>query len=123
MGLLLESSGSQDQLHREWHFGVLEKDFLQLMIGVQQYAGLSLVVLGRLAHGRTKLTHLLQEDSWQKILSLLAFLCALKEACWHSCRAPVEFGIWIHNAIGRLEYQAKKEEEEQINVVLFVNEN
>ena len=28
-----------------------------------------------------------------KILSLLAFLCALKEACRHSCRAPVEVGL------------------------------
>ncbi len=91
------------------------------MIGVQQYAGLSLVVLGRLARGRTKLANLLQEGSWQKILSLLAFLCALKEACWHSCRAPVEVGIY--NAIGRWVYKVKKEEEEQINVVLFVNEN
>ncbi len=29
----------------------------------------------------------------------------------------------IRNAIGCWVYQAKKEEEEQINVVLFVNEN
>ncbi len=58
-----------------------------------------------------------------EILSLSAFLCTMKEACRHSCRAPVEVGLWIHNAIGRWAYQAKKEEEEQINVVLFVNEN
>jgi hypothetical protein len=29
---------------------------------------------------------------------------------------------WL-SAIGRWAYQAKKEEEEQINIVLFVNEN
>jgi hypothetical protein len=29
----------------------------------------------------------------------------------------------LDGAIGRWAYQAKKEEEEQINVVLFVNEN
>jgi hypothetical protein len=93
------------------------------MIGVQQYAGLSLVILGRLARGRTKSANLLQEGSWRKILSLSALLCALKEACRHSCTAPVEVGLWIHNAIGCWAYQAKKEEEEQINVVLFVNWN
>ncbi len=103
--------------------GSSKRFFLPSMIGVQQYAGLSLVVLGRLARGRTKLANLLQEGSWRKILSLLAFLCALKEACWHSCRAPVEVGLWIHNAIGRWAYQAKKEEEEQISAVLFLNEN
>jgi hypothetical protein len=82
--------------------------FLPLMISMQRYAGLALVVLGRLARGHTKLANLLQEGSWQKILSLSAFLCALKEACRHSCRAPVEVGLWIHNAIGRQAYQAKK---------------
>jgi hypothetical protein len=41
----------------------LQQDFLPLMIGVQQYAGLSLVVLGRLASGRTKSANLLQEGS------------------------------------------------------------
>ncbi len=82
------------------------------------------VVLGRLARGRTKLANLLQEGSWLKILSLSAFLCALKDkACRHSCKAPVEVGLWSHNAMGHWAYQAKKEEEEQINVVLFVNEN
>ncbi len=63
MGLLLESLGSQARLHRKWHFGVLEIFFLPLMISVQQTAGLSLVVLGRLARGRTKLANLLQEGS------------------------------------------------------------
>ncbi len=106
--LLLESSGSQTQLHCKWHFGVLEKIFLLLMISMQQYAGLSLVVLGRLACGRTKSANLLQEGSWQKILSLLAFLGALKEACRHSCRVPVEVGLWIHNAIGHWAYQVTK---------------
>jgi hypothetical protein len=89
MDLLLESSGSQAQLRCEWHFRVLEKIFLLSMIGVQQYAVLSLVVLGRLACGCTKLANLLQEG----ILSLLAFLCAMKEACRHSCIAPVKVGI------------------------------
>jgi hypothetical protein len=32
-------------------------------------------------------------------------------------------GPLVSIAIGRWAYQAKKEEEEQINVVLFVNEN
>jgi hypothetical protein len=54
--------------------GVLKKIFLPLMIGMQQYAGLSLVVLWRLARGRTKLANLLPEGSQRKILSLLAFL-------------------------------------------------
>ncbi len=40
-------------------------------------------------------------------------------ACWRSCRAPVQDGPWIHNAIGRWAYQAMKEEE-QINTVIFV---
>jgi hypothetical protein len=40
-----------------------QKDFLPLMIGVQQYAGLSLVILGRLARGRTKSANLLPEGS------------------------------------------------------------
>jgi hypothetical protein len=56
MGLLLESSGSQAQLHPEWHFGVLENIFSPSMIGVQQYAGLSLVVLeGLLAAAKNRL--------------------------------------------------------------------
>ncbi len=41
-------------------------------------------------------------------------------ACWCSCQASVEDRLWIHNAIGWWAYQAKKEEEEQINVFLFV---
>ncbi len=73
IGLLLESSGSRAQLHHERHFGVFEKIFSPLMIGVQQCAGLSLVVLGRLAHGYTKLANLLPEGS-RKLGSLLAFL-------------------------------------------------
>jgi hypothetical protein len=43
------------------------------------------------------------------------------QSCWRSCRAPVEDGLWIHNAIGRWAYQAK--EEEQVKVVLFVTKN
>ncbi len=70
-----------------------------------------------------KSANLLPEGSQKHLLSLLVFLSALKEACGHSCRAPVEVGLWIHNAIGRWAYQAKKEEEEQINVVLFVTKN
>jgi hypothetical protein len=93
------------------------------MIGVQQCADLFLVVLGRLTCGHTKLANLLPEGSQKHLLSLSAFLRALKEACRHSCRAPVEVGLLIHNVIGRWAYQAKKEEQEQINVVLFVNEN
>ncbi len=66
--------------------------------------------------------------SYQKVLDKNSSACwhfcwALKEAFWHSCRAPVEVELWIYNAIGRWAYQAKKEEEEQINVVLFVYEN
>jgi hypothetical protein len=68
----------------------MKRFFLPLMIGVQQCAGLFLVVLGRLARGRTKLAYLLPEGSQKYALSLLAFLRALKEACQHSCRAPVE---------------------------------
>ncbi len=75
------------------HFGVLKKIFLPLMISVQRYAGLFLVVLGRLARGRTKSANLLPEGSEKHLLSLLAFLRALKEACRHSCRAPVEVGL------------------------------
>jgi hypothetical protein len=67
------------------HFGVLERIFLPLMIGVQQYAGLSLVILGRLARGHTKSAILPPEGSQKHVLSLLAFLRALKEACRHSC--------------------------------------
>ncbi len=93
MDLLLESSGSRVQLHHEYHFRVLKKSFLPSMISVQQYTGLSLVVLGRLACGRTKLANLLQEGSSRKLLSLLAFWHAFKEACRHSCRAPVEDGL------------------------------
>jgi hypothetical protein len=63
------------------------------MIGMKQCAGMFLVVLGRLARGRTKLANLLPEGSQKHVLSLLAFLCALKEACRHSCRAPVEVGL------------------------------
>jgi hypothetical protein len=73
MGLLLESSGSRAQLRCEWHFGVLEKIFLPSMIGMQWYAGLSLVVLGRLSCGCTKLAHLLPEGS-RKLGSLSTFL-------------------------------------------------
>jgi hypothetical protein len=73
MGLLVESSGSRAQLRHKWHFGVLEKNFLPLMIGVQQYAGLSFVVFGRLAHGRIKLANLLPEGS-RELGSLLALL-------------------------------------------------
>jgi hypothetical protein len=62
------------------------------MIGMEQCAGLFLVVLGRLACGRTKSANLLPEGS-RKVLSLLAFLHALKEACRHSCRAPVQVGL------------------------------
>ncbi len=51
-----------------------QKDFLSSIIGVQQYAGLSLVVLGRLAYGRTKSVNLLTESSQRKLLSLLAFM-------------------------------------------------
>jgi hypothetical protein len=43
------------------------------MIGVQRYAVLSLVVLGRLARGRTKLANLPSEGSW-KILQLVGIL-------------------------------------------------
>ncbi len=70
-----------------------QKEFLPSMIGMQQYTGLSLVVLGRLARGCTKSANLLQEGFWREILSLSAFFCALKEACRHSCRAPVEVGL------------------------------
>ncbi len=49
------------------------KEFSPSMIGVQQCAGLFLVVLGRLAHGHTKPANLLTEGS-HKLLSLLAFL-------------------------------------------------
>jgi hypothetical protein len=46
------------------------------------------------------------------------------QSWWYSCRAPVEDGLWIHNAIGCWAYQAKiEEEEERIDLVLFVNEN
>ncbi len=99
------------------------KKISPLMIGVQRCAGLFLVVLGRLARGRTKLVNLLPEGSQKHVLSLSAFLCALKEACWHSCRTPVEVGLWNYNVIVRWAYQAKKEEEKQIDIVLFVNEN
>jgi hypothetical protein len=44
-------------------------------------------------------------------------------ACCRSCQASVEDRLWNHDAIGRWAYQVKKEEEEQIIVVLFVNEN
>ncbi len=87
MGSILESSGSCGQLHHKQHFGVLKKIFLPSMIGVQQCAGLFLVVLRRLACGRTKLANLLPEGSQKHLLSLLAFLRALKEAFRHSCRA------------------------------------
>ncbi len=53
--------------------GSLKGIFLPLMIGVQKYAGLSLVVLGRLARGRTKSANLLPKGSC-KLGSLLAFL-------------------------------------------------
>jgi hypothetical protein len=93
------------------------------MIGMQQYAGLSLGDPWKACLQLHKIRQSPTRRFLTKILSLLAFLCALKEACRHSCRAPVEDGLWIHNAIGRWAYQVKKEEEEQINVVLFVNEN
>ncbi len=51
------------------------KEFLPSMIDVQQYAGLSLVVLGRLARGCTKSANLLPEGSCQNSL-----------AHWYSCR-------------------------------------
>jgi hypothetical protein len=63
------------------------------MIGMQQYAGLFLVVLGRLARGCTKSANILPEGSQKYVLSLSAFLRALKEACRHSCKAPVEVGL------------------------------
>ncbi len=49
------------------------KEFFLSMISMQQCAGLFLVVLGRLACGRTKPANLLPEDSC-KLLSLSAFL-------------------------------------------------
>ncbi len=54
--------------------GSSKRFFLPLMIGVQQCAALFLVVLGRLACGRTKSTNLQPEGSWRKLLSLSAFL-------------------------------------------------
>ncbi len=95
------------------------------MIGMQQYAGLSLVVLGRLACGRTKSANLYHKVFEEKS-SACRHSCLGKKnssACRHSCQASVEDRLWIHNAIGHWAYQAKKEEEEQINVVLFVTEN
>jgi hypothetical protein len=53
--------------------GSSKKIFLPSMIGVQQYTVLSLVVLGRLAHGRTKLANLPSEGSCE-LGSLSAFL-------------------------------------------------
>jgi hypothetical protein len=50
-----------------------QKEFLPSIIGVQQCAGLFLVVLGRLARGHTKLANLLPEGSC-KLGSLSAFL-------------------------------------------------
>ncbi len=50
-----------------------QKEFLPLMIGMQQYTVSSLVVLGRLARGRTKLANVPSEGSC-KLGSLLAFL-------------------------------------------------
>ncbi len=73
MGLFLESSGSRAQLRCKQHFGVLEKIGFPSMIGVQRWAGLFVVVLGRLARGRTEPANLLPEGS-HKLLSLSAFL-------------------------------------------------
>ncbi len=53
--------------------GSLKRTFLSLMIGVQWYAGLSLVVLWRLTRSRTKSANLLPEFS-RKLGSLSAFL-------------------------------------------------
>ena len=49
------------------------KDFLPSMIGVQQCAGLFLVVLGRLSRGRTEPANLLPQSFVNS------------SACWHSC--------------------------------------
>ncbi len=112
MGLLLESSGSQAQLCRKWHFGVLNKNFSPSMIGVQRYAGLSLVVLWRLACGRTKLANLLPEGSC-KLGSLLASCPENNRplACCCSCWASIEDRLWIHSAIGHWAYKAKEKEQ------------
>ncbi len=75
--------------------------FLPLMIGVQQYAGLSLVVLGRFARGRTKLANLLPEGS-----------CKTPQLVGVLVEPLVEDRLWICSVV-----------EEQINVVCFVNEN
>ena len=66
--------------------------------------------------------------SYQKVLEENSSACRHSclenknpSACWRSCRAPVEDGLWIHNAIGRpLGIPWVKKEEEQINIVLFV---
>ncbi len=76
MGLFLESLGSQAQLCRKQHFGVLKKNFLPSTIGVQQCAGLFLVILGRLACGHKKSANLLPEGSQKHVLSQSAFLHA-----------------------------------------------
>ncbi len=55
--LLLETLDLRAQLCCKSHFEVLERNFPPLMIGVQQCASLSLVVLG-LAHNHVKLANL-----------------------------------------------------------------
>ncbi len=59
--------------------GSSKRFFLPSVIGVQQCAGLFLVVLGRLARGRTKPANLLPEGSC-KLGSLLAFLSWKQQA-------------------------------------------
>ncbi len=95
-GLFLKSSGSQAQLRCKQHFGVIEKIFLLSMIGMQQYACLSLVVLGRLACGLPQNRPI----SYQKVLdensSACRHSCLEKNnssACQYSCRALVEDGL------------------------------
>jgi hypothetical protein len=46
------------------------------------------------------------------------------KSCVHTCMKHLQPKVCGYQpAIGRWAYQVKKEEEEQINVVLFVNEN
>ncbi len=88
-------------------------------------AAIRWLVLGGLCKACLRLHKIGQSPTrrFSKTSSQLVGVLALKEACRHSCRAPVEDGLRIHNAIGHWAYQVKKEEEDQLHLVLFVTEN